>query len=557
VKTLLGSRRFLPLFITQFLGAFNDNVYKNALVVLLTFHAAHWTTLAPGVLANLAAGLFILPFFLFSATAGQLADKLDKARLARASKLLEIAIMGVAGVGFWLESLAWLFAALFLLGAQSSLFGPVKYALLPQHLQPSELIGGNALIEAGTFAAILLGTLAGGLLAGAGAGWLIVAVGLVIAVAGWLASREIPAAPPPAPDLRVNFNVLSSTWASLTDARESRVVFQSILGISWFWLFGALFLAQFPVYARDILGGGETAVTLLLAVFTVGVGIGSLACEKLSGHQVELGLVPLGSIGLSVFALDFALASPATPWTATGLAALLAEPDVWRLLIDLVLIGVFGGFFIVPLYALIQTRSAPERRARLIAANNIVNAFFMVIGAGMAAWALGSGVSIPELFVAAAVVNAAVAFYIYRLVPEFLLRFVVWIAMRATGLLRVRGFERLPAEGAAWIVSATRLRPAELVRVMAASRRPLYVVADAAELARFPLAWLAHAGGIAADARAQARVAEALARGEIVLDARGVGATTIACAATAAFSLYADAAGKLVLAAGACDGGSR
>jgi MFS family permease len=309
---LLKARRFAPFFATQFLGAFNDNLFKNALIVLLTFQAASWTALAPEVLTNLAAGIFILPFFLFSATAGQLADKYDKAKLARLVKLLEIVIMGVALLGFSMHSLAVLLTALFLLGLHSTLFGPVKYAILPQHLREKELVGGNALVEAGTFVAILIGTLAGGLLAGtAGHPTWVAYAGLVIAVFGYLFSRGIPAAPAPAPELVVSLNPLSETWRNIGFARQNRTVFLSILGISWFWLYGALFLAQFPAYAKNVLGGSEGSVTLLLAVFTIGIGLGSLLCERLSAGHVEIGLVPFGSIGLTLFGIDLAFASPA------------------------------------------------------------------------------------------------------------------------------------------------------------------------------------------------------------------------------------------------------
>jgi MFS family permease len=479
---LLASRRFLPLFVTQFLGAFNDNVFKNALVVLLTFQAARWTTLPAGILANLAAGVFILPFFLFSATAGQLADKFDKARLARLVKVLEIVIMVVAGLGFWLTSLAWLFAALFLLGCHSTLFGPIKYALLPQHLRHDELLGGNALVEAGTFVAILLGTLAGGLLAGADAPLLIAGVGLVVAVAGYLASRAIPPAPAPEPAMAIELNPFRQTWRSIGYARENRSVFQSILGISWFWLFGALFLAQFPAYAKNCLGGGETAVTLLLATFTIGVGLGSLACEKLSGRRVELGLVPFGSIGLTLFALDLALASPAGLPTGAplALADLLGQGGTWRILIDLALIGLFGGFFIVPLYALVQMRSRPEARARIIAANNIMNALFMVVGALVAAGLLAAGLTIPELFAVAALMNAVVALYIYTRVPEFLIRFVVWLVLRVTGRVEAEGMEQLPVEGGVLLVldSETPPRSRDLIAVLAACERPIRFLLD-------------------------------------------------------------------------------
>ena len=477
---LLKQKRFAPFFATQFLGAFNDNLFKNALVVLLTFQAARWTTLKPELLANLAAGIFILPFFLFSATAGQLADKYDKARLARLVKVLEMAIMCVAAAGFFLTSLPVLMAALFLLGCHSTLFGPVKYAILPQHLREEELVGGNALIEAGTFVAILIGTLAGGLLAGSVAhpAWIAVG-GFVVALAGYLTSRGIPAAPAPAPELKVNLNPLSETWRNIAFARENRTVFLSILGISWFWLYGALFLAQFPAYGKFVLGGGESSVTLLLATFTVGIGVGSMLCERMSGKHVEIGLVPFGSIGLTLFGLDLYFASP------TGLAgaaphellALLAMPAVWRVLFDLLMLGMFGGFFIVPMYALVQLRSSPEHRARIIAANNILNALFMVVGALGAAALLGEGLSIPALFGLGALLNAAVALYIYGLVPEFLLRFIAWLLVKAVYRLRTSGLAHIPHEGAAVLV-ANHVSFADAVIIMGASPRPIRFVMD-------------------------------------------------------------------------------
>jgi len=477
---LLKARRFAPFFGTQFLGAFNDNLFKNALIVLLTFQAAQWTKLTPEVLTNLAAGIFILPFFIFSATAGQLADKYDKAKLARLVKLLEIAIMGVAWFGFAAHSLATLLGALFLLGLHSTLFGPVKYAILPQHLREEELIGGNALVEAGTFVAILVGTLAGGLLAGAAGHptWVAYA-GLVVAVLGYLLSRGIPPAPAPAPDLVVSLNPFSETWRNIGFARANRTVFLSILGISWFWLYGALFLAQFPAYAKNVLGGNETSVTLLLAVFTIGIGLGSLLCERLSAGHVEIGLVPFGSIGLTLFGIDIAFASPdvlpaAAPLTLSGLLAL---STTWRLLVDLLLLGLFGGFFIVPLYALIQLRSAPAQRARIIAANNIVNALFMVVGSLAAAGLLGDGLTIPALFGVAAVCNAAVAVYIYSLVPEFLLRFVAWLLVHSVYRLRQSGLEHIPAEGPA-ILICNHVSFVDPLVIAAASRRPIRFVMD-------------------------------------------------------------------------------
>ncbi len=477
---LLREQRFRPFFLTQFLGAFNDNLFKNALVVLLTFQAASWTTIDPALLANLAAGIFILPFFLFSASAGQLADKYDKAYLTRLVKVLEIAIMAVALAGFLAHSLTVLLGALFLLGCHSTLFGPVKYALLPQHLHEDELVGGNALVEAGTFVAILLGTLVGGLLAAADHGDLWIAGGgLVVAVAGYLTSRGVPPAPAPEPGLKVNPNPISETWRNIGFARKDRPVFLAIMGISWFWLYGALFLAQFPAYAKNVLGGGEGTVTLLLATFTVGIGLGSLLCEKLSGGHVEIGLVPFGSIGLTLFGLDIALASPSVVPAGAPLAisAVLAQPGMFRVLLALLMLGVFGGFFIVPLYAMMQSRSAPAQRARIIAANNILNALFMVVGALSAGALLGAGLTIPMLFGVAALMNAAVAIYIYRLVPEFLLRFIVWLLVHSVYRLRTEGVEHIPAEGPAVLV-CNHVSFVDALVIAAACRRPIRFVMD-------------------------------------------------------------------------------
>ncbi|NMG44727.1 MFS transporter [Aromatoleum toluvorans] len=477
---LMRERRFLPFFLTQFLGAFNDNLYKNALVVLITFQAARFTTLAPGVLVNLAAGLFILPFFLFSATSGQLADKFEKTRLIRFVKLFEIAIMALAAVAFALDSLALLFAALFLMGVHSTIFGPVKYAVLPVYLREEELVGGNALVESGTFIAILLGTIAGGVTIAlpGGAAWLSAAV-IAVAVAGYLTCRRIPPAPAADPGLKINWNPLTETWRNIRFTRENRTVFLSILGISWFWFYGALFLSQFPGYAKDVLGGDEHAVTLLLALFSVGIGAGSLLCEKLSGKHVEIGLVPFGSIGLSLFAFDLWLASPAAAHAGDPLplAAVLGAPATWRALVDLVMIGVFGGFFIVPLYALVQARSNPAHRSRIIAGNNILNALFMVVAAGLGAGLLAAGVTIPQLILITAVLNAAVALYIYTLVPEFLVRFIVWLLVHTVYRLRAQGIEHIPEEGPALLV-ANHVSFVDALVIMAASRRPVRFVMD-------------------------------------------------------------------------------
>ena len=477
---LLKQRRFAPFFWTQFLGAANDNVYKNALIIFAAFHAASMTSLDPNALVNLAGAVFIAPFMLLSATSGQLADKFEKSRLIRYIKLFEIAIMVIGLAGFWQRNLTLLMVALALMGVHSTLFGPVKYAILPQHLKPEELVGGNGLVEMGTFVAILLGTIAGGLVVAiAGAGPVIAgSVAVAIALAGYLVSRGIPFTPAVAPDLRINWNPFTETWNNLRFAQGNRVVWLSMLGISWFWYYGAIFLAQFPGFSKDILGGDEHVVTTLLALFSVGIGVGSLLCERLSGRKVELGLVPFGSIGLTVFAIDLWLASRQLhPTGVAGLDVFFANPAHWRVAADLVLIGMFGGFYIVPLYALIQERSEPAFRSRIIAANNILNALFMVVSAGVAIGLFAAGLSIPQLFLVTALMNAAIAVFIYGLVPEFLMRFLAWLLIHTMYRVRKAGLENIPDEGAC-IVVCNHVSYVDAVVIAASVRRPIRFVMD-------------------------------------------------------------------------------
>ncbi len=476
---LLKQRRFGPFFGVQFLGAFNDNVFKNALVIMLTFQAASMTTMSSGLLVNLCAGLFILPFFLFSATAGQLADKYEKAFVTRLVKIFEIVIMIVGALGFYWLNLELLLIALFMMGMHSTMFGPVKYAYLPQHLKKEELVGGNGLIDAGTFIAILLGTILGGTLIGMqphGSMW-VSGTAIVIAVLGYWVSRSVPVSPAPSPDLKINWNPITETWANLKFLRTNRTVFLSILGISWFWFYGAMFLSQFPNYTKDVLGGGEHVVTLLLAVFSVGIGLGSLLCEKLSGHKIEIGLVPFGSIGLTIFAVDLFFASPSSHGTALDAMAFMQQAGSWRVLFDLLMIGIFGGFYIVPLYALIQSRSEPSHQSRVIAGNNILNALFMVLAAGVAILGLSFGLTIPQLFLLTALLNALVAIYIYTLVPEFLMRFLVWLLIHSVYRLEKQGINNIPEEGAAMLV-ANHPTFIDALVIAAACRRPTRYVMD-------------------------------------------------------------------------------
>jgi len=478
---LLRERRFRPFFFTQFLGAFNDNVFKTALITLVTFRAGQLTDLDGKTLATLLPGLFILPFFLFSATSGQIADKFEKSAVARAVKVFEIGIMLLAAWGFLNNSLWPLVAALFLMGVHSTLFGPVKYSYLPQHLKEEELVGGNGMIEMGTFVAILVGEILGAWLATSSFGpGLMSAVVVGVAVAGYWVSRGIPLSPAADPGLKINWNPVTETWNNLRFAHGNRTVWLSLLGISWFWFYGATVLAQFPSYAKDVLHGDESVFILLLAVFSFGIGLGSLLCEKLSGHKVEIGLVPFGAIGLTLFGVDLYFATPrgAAPAEAWAWSSFLVQPAHWRTLADVVLLGLFGGFYIVPLYALIQTRSEKSHQSRVIAANNILNALFMVVSAGVSMALFALGLSIPQLFLATALFNAVVAIYIYSLVPEFLLRFIVWILVHSIYRLDCKGVdERVPEKGGALIV-CNHVSFVDALVISAACRRPIRFVMD-------------------------------------------------------------------------------
>ncbi|MGH8446705.1 MAG: MFS transporter, partial [Solimonas sp.] len=474
---LLKQKRYAPLFVTQALGAFNDNVYKNALVILIGFGIAQLSAAQIDLYVNLAGGLFILPFFLFSATAGQIAEKYDKALLIRFTKLFEIAVMVLAAVGFALQSLPFLLAVLFLMGTQAALFGPVKYSILPQHLRDDELVGGNAMIEAATFLAILLGTMFGGWLIArhGGAHWVSGAL-IVVAVLGYFASRAIPPAPPAVADLRINWNPYTETRDNLRFLRGNRVVLLSVMGISWFWFYGAMFLSQLPSYSKQYLGGDESVVTLLLTIFSLGIGIGSLLCERMSGKQVEIGLVPLGSIGLTVFGIDLYFAAP-------GLAAVhgqtamqfLSAANNHRIAWDLLLTGVFGGFYIVPLYALIQLRTVATHRSRVIAGNNILNALFMVAAALLAIAFLKAGLTIPQLLLTTALMNAAVAVFIYTLAPEFLMRLLVWLLINTLYRIRKTGLDNIPDQGPV-IVAANHVSYVDALIIGGNVRRPIRFV---------------------------------------------------------------------------------
>jgi len=474
---LLRTRRFAPFFATQALGAFNDNAFRQAMIVLVAFHLG-LSDAQVGFYSNLAPALFILPFFLFSASAGQLAEKYEKTRLIRYVKLFEIAAMLLAAFAFHAKNVPLLLGVLFLMGLHSTMFGPIKYAILPQALREEELVGGNGLVEMGTSLSILFGMIAGGsLMAIAGYGPTAASLLVVgVAIAGWSVSRAIPPAPPTAPELRFNWNPFSETWRVLGFVRRDRTVFNSVLGISWFWFFGGVFTAQLPNYTKLFLGGGESVAILVLALFSIGVGVGSLLCERLSGRKVEIGLVPFGSIGLSLFGIDLYFAQPGIA-TTSGLGALafLAAPGHWRIALDMTLLGVFAGFYIVPLFALVQSRTPRHELSRVIAGNNILNALFMVAAAAFGIGLARAGLSIPQIFLATALLNAAVAIYIYTLVPEFLMRFLSWILVNTLYRIRSEGLEHVPEEGPALLV-CNHVSYMDALIVAGCVRRPIRFV---------------------------------------------------------------------------------
>ena len=478
---LLASRRFLPFFLTQFLGAFNDNVFKSALMVMIAFRLAADQANA---LNNLAAGLFILPFFLFSATAGQLADKYDKSMLIRRIKFAEILISIVGVVALISGSNALCLLVLFLLGVQSAFFGPIKYAILPQHLRKTELVGGNALVEMATFVAILGGTIVGTILSGASntggnsqwsanSGWI---AGLIIgvALAGYLVCRAIPRAPAPVPDLKIQLNPFSQTLRLLREITKTPAIFYSIVGISWFWLLGAAYLTQVPSFGKNVLGGNEPLVALLLCSFTVGVAIGSLLCERLSGGRIELGLVPLGAAGLTYGGIALSvIGGNLTPLAEVSLAAFWHSPGAQAFLFHLALIGVCGGLYIVPLYAMIQARTEKALRARVIAVTNIMNALFMVASAALGIIFLSLlDFTIPQFFMVIALMNAAVAIFVFGKVPEFAMRLLVWLLSHTMYRVKHEGLEQIPSEGPA-IIACNHVSYVDALLLAGAVRRPI------------------------------------------------------------------------------------
>jgi 1-acyl-sn-glycerol-3-phosphate acyltransferase len=474
---LLGKRRFAPFFWTQALGAFNDSAFRNAMVMLAAFQMG-LPDRQVSLYTNLAPALFILPYFLFSATAGQLAEKFEKTRIIRYVKLFEILAMLLAAWGFHTHNLVLLLSVLFMMGVHSTVFGPIKYAILPQALKPGELVGGNGMVEMGTQLAILIGMVLGNsLMQLAGIGpWAAAAATITIATAGYVCSRSIPPAPATAPELRFNWNPISETVRVLGITRSDRAVFNAVLGISWFWFFGTVLVAQLPLYTKLNLGGDGSVNTLVLTLFSLGTGVGSLLCERMSGKRVEIGLVPLGAFGLTAFGIDLYFARPgAAALQGLDWMAFLHAAGSWRIVLDLTAIGVFAGFYVVPLFAFVQARTPRDRLSRVIAGNNILNALLICLAAGFGLGLGALGMNAAQIFVVDALLNVVVAVYIFTLVPEFLMRFITWALVNTLYRVRADGVQQIPEEGPALLV-CNHVSFMDPLLLMANLRRPVRFV---------------------------------------------------------------------------------
>lgn len=461
LKLITHSKKFRPLFWTQFCGALNDNLLKNALVVLVTFKGISLWGLASQSLVALSGAIFILPFFLFSTVAGSWADGFQRRKIIRGVKLAEIAIMILAAFGFLSDHHGLLFFSLFLMGIHSTFFGPVKYSMIPDLVEADQIVAGNAMIEVGTFLAILIGTIGGGILVSLPQGQtILVAALLAVALIGLFFGYQVPTTPIAQASLKWSMNPFPEIMKIARELRPQTAVWNSIMGISWFWFFGAALMSLIPVFTKDVLHGSEEVVTFFLAVFTIGIATGSVLCEKLSFGQVEIGIVPLGSLGMTVFLVDLAFASHGYA-TVTGaqlleklssLSEFLAGPNSHRIAIDLFMISIFGGIFTVPLYSLIQTRSQSSHRSRVIGMNNILNAVFMVVSAVLIVAFHSVGWGPLKMFLFFAGLNLIAAFYIYSIVPEFTLRFLAWMIAHVLYRIHPSGEHNIPKQGPALLV---------------------------------------------------------------------------------------------------------
>ncbi|WP_394152511.1 MFS transporter [Vibrio maritimus] len=523
--SLLSERRFMPYFVTQFFGAFNDNIFKNVLLLFVAFAGPQVLPISSNLFINLAAGLFILPFFLFSASAGVLADKYEKSWFIRKVKLAEIGIMCLGAIGFVTESYGILLLLLFLMGTQSAFFGPVKYALLPQQLKPNELLSGNALVETGTFLAILLGTLGAGIIASAEHAKYVAAGSVILfAIAGYISSRSIPEAPAADPELKFRWQPVKQTKQTLKIAHQDRVVFQSIMAISWFWFLGAAYLTQFPNFTKIHLMGNEAAVSFLLALFSVGIALGSMLCDKMSKNRIDVGIVPIGSIGITIFGALMAFSVPEALPQFESFSEFISYSALWPVFGYLLALGASGGLFIVPLYALMQQEAKPNERARVIAALNIYNSLFMVGSAVLGIVGLSIlELTIVELFIVLSALNFLMATYLFLQAPIFVVRFLIWILTTIMYRISHKNLHHLPEKGGALIV-CNHVSYMDALVMSAASPRLIRFVMEEDYANYKPVRrFLKRAGVIPISAkrkgsirRAFGEIEQALAEGEIV-----------------------------------------
>lgn len=475
---VLKKRNFLFYFLTQLTGAFNDNLFKNAVVILIAARGLTLFGLSPEICITLASGIFILPFFFGSAFAGQISDKYSKSSIIRYVKAFEIVCMLLGILGFHLLSLPLLVLVVFGMGLHSAVFGPVKYSILPQILREDELLEGNALVETGTFLAILGGTILGGFLVLMDNGPLVVGIAsLAVAILGYVLSLLIPPITPVAPELVVGKSLWKPTRDILQITGRIRSVFLAVLGVSWFWFYGAFLLQIFPVYVKGALHADDHLITVLLACFCVGTALGSLLVEKISGKNLEMALVPIGSFGMSVFCADLALMTLPEQSDFIGIGAFLSQTSGRRVVFDLLAMSAFGGFFTVPLYTMMQQRVPKPEQSRVVAGNNIYNALFMVGASLLLGIFFAMKVKVQHIFLFLAVINACVALYIFRLAPEFTLRFIAWIISRIMYRREVIGHDNIPRSGGV-IVVCNHVSFVDWLVVGGAIRRPTRFVMD-------------------------------------------------------------------------------
>ena len=496
-NNILKNRSFWPLFLTQFLGALNDNFFRSSLIILITFRTTDLLGLSSEQLVAACAAIFIFPFFPFSATAGQISDKFERSKIIRFTKIWEIIVMSLGVYGFISGSIGFLLLVLFFMGLQSTFFGPPKYSYLPQVFKEGDLVAANSLFQMGTFLAILLGTILGGViiaLESNASHWASVFV-VSIAILGYIFSRFILPVRIGDPNLSISKEPIKPTIAVIKRAYKNRVAFLSILGISWFWFFGSSMLSLLPPMGKNILGGNEHMVTFFLALFSIGIGVGSMLCKLFSGKILELGLTPFGSIGLSLFSFFlFYVLDPIVPATAAiGLGEFLQSSHGWKISLNLFLLSVFAGFYIIPLNTLVQSSCKKEEVSRFISCNNILNAIAMVIGAAFLGLLYSLDISISKIFLILSILNLAVATYIYTVIPEFLLRFLVWILSKLMYKFRVENEHNFPLQEPALLV-CNHITYVDWLFIASACRRPVRFVMDY-KYFNIPLVGFAFRGG--------------------------------------------------------------